>query len=318
MKPQTKIQTILSALRAFALSAVFAAALIALAPAAFAETKTERLLGEPLNEFAVDENGWTHLHWAAVANDEESVRRLLEMGAPVDFKNNGDGSDFSDEANLRLAVVLGEKQVNENRDGMTPLLVALYHGTSSIPLVSILIDGGANVNARHRRGHSPLHLAAHNNAPEVAALLLENGANVNARNRGQQTPLYFAARMGALETAALLLENGANVNAGSGSGRKPLHVAAGGNWTEVAALLLKNGADVNAKGEDDLTPLHFAAANNATETAVLLLENGAEVNAESGLELEWKSTPLDDANYHEMQALLRKHGGLKRSELPRE
>ena len=277
MKTQPKIPLILSALRAFALSAVCAVALIALVPAAFAETKTERLLGEPLNEFAVDENGWTHLHWAALANDEESVRRLLEMGAPVDFKNNGDGSDFSDEANLRIAVALGWGNTKWKKEGATPLMLAISHD-----VISILIAGGAYVNAKFNSGSTPLHSAAERNATETAALLLENGADVHAKSNG--------------------------------GGWTPLHRAAIKNATETAALLLENGAEVHAKDNRGWTPLHWAALDNATETAALLLENGAYVNAKK----EDGKTPLDLAESPEMQAVLQIHGGRSSSELPRE
>ena len=310
MNPETKIQIILSALRAFALSAVFAVALIALAPAAFAETKTERLLGEPLNELAVDENGWTHLHWAVVANDEESVRRLLEMGAPVDFTDNGDGSYFSDEANLRFLVALGRKSGNLHKWGMTPLWLLVFFVPHSVPLVSILIDSGANVNAKISVGDTLLHAAVIDKETETAALLLENGADVNAKGMMGETPLHrVAAHVPTLEMAALLIESGADVGAKDNDGRTPLHRAVAENATEMAALLLENGADVNAKNKYGRTPLHSAAFENQTEAAALLIKSGAYVGAEDNQ----GSTPWHFAKSHEMQqVLLRKHGGRKR------
>ena len=284
MKAKTKIILILFALRAFALSAVFAVALIALAPAAFAETKTERLLGEPLNEFAVDENGWTHLHWAAVVHDEESVQRLLEMGAPVDFTNNGDGSDFSDEANLRLAVVLGRKDAKRKKWGKTPLMLV-----ASFKVASILIAGGADINAKDKPyGWSLLH---------------------------------WSVELGDFTRALFLLDNGADVNVKATDGRTPLHLVAG-NRTDrtdtsrevfMAGKLLQNGADINAKDENGWSPLHYAAQTGSVMMAGFLLDNGAYVNAESPTRMAGVGVTAWDVakimGRTDMMTLLARNGG---------
>ena len=262
MKPQTKIQTILLALDA-------------MSPVAFAKTRTERMLGEELNEFAVDKNGWTHLHWAAVANDAHSALRLLELGARPDSKNNG-GADFGPEVKHRFAV-LGLGDVEWWEEGETPLEVAMR--VCALSAASVLITRGANVNAKNKFGVTPLHWAAGHNAPEVAELLISNGADVNAKGRGCDTPLHWAAGKNALEVAELLISNGANVNATGWDGVTPLHRAVDNKATKVAELLINNGADVNAKGRGCDTPLHWAVLQNAPEVAELLISNGADVNA---------------------------------------
>ena len=273
MKPQTKTQTIPPALRA-------------MSRVAFAKTRTERMLGEELNEFAVDKNGWTHLHWAAVANDAHSALRLLELGARPDSKNNG-GADFGPEVKHRFAV-LGLGDVEWGEGGETPLGVAMR--VRAFSAASIMIARGADVNA-HRGVVTPLHWAARHNAPEVAELLINNGADVNAKIGYDTMPLHEAAWSDARHVAELLINNGADVNAKTASGSMPLHWAARGKAPEVVELLISNGADVNAKDMFCRTPLHEAAWSDARHVAELLISNGADVNAKDSS----CRTPLDTA-----------------------
>ena len=121
----------------------------------------------------------------------------------------------------------------------------------------------------------------HKNATKTAALLLENGADVNAKGDDDITPLHMAAyHKNATETATLLLENGADVSAKGDDDITPLHMAAHTNAIETAALLLENGADVNAKEDDwtPWTPLDYAIYGEHTEMQSLLKRHGGRCN----------------------------------------
>ena len=124
-------------------------------------------------------------------------------------------------------------------------------------------------------GVTPLHKAAANNRYKTAEVLLNNGADVNAKNKYGWTPLHLAAFNNASATAEVLLKQGADVNAKDKYGFTPLHDAAEKDASATAEVLLKRGADVNAKDNDGFTPLHRAEQNNAAETAELLLRYDA-------------------------------------------
>ena len=55
-------------------------------------------------------------------------------------------------------------------------------------------------------------LAAHRGDPGVVNMLLERGADIDARNNGGFTPLMFAARQGHDQVIEILLNRGANAN----------------------------------------------------------------------------------------------------------
>ncbi|KAH9959779.1 ankyrin repeat-containing domain protein, partial [Russula dissimulans] len=94
----------------------------------------------------------------------------------------------------------------------TPLHAASYKG--HIDTVRILLNHGADVNAEGRWG-SPLRLCSAcdgGHSEIVIELLLEYGANINARTAINDTPLFMASRSGVLESVQILLRRGADVH----------------------------------------------------------------------------------------------------------
>ena len=64
---------------------------------------------------------------------------------------------------------------------------------SSVPVVTALLEGGADPNARDGDKQTPLHFAAHEyGSPQIVSVLLESGADPNVRNDLGKTPLDYA------------------------------------------------------------------------------------------------------------------------------
>ncbi len=150
-------------------------------------------------------------------------------------------------------------------------------------------------------GDTALHLAAAGFYLSIAKLLVENGAEVSARNRRGAQAIHYAADAGRWEPTAqgrmieYLLSAGADANAVDKNGVAPLHRAVRTRSLAAVRALSDGGADVRLRNGAGSTPLHLAVHNTgasgsgserarAQQTGIirLLLERGARVSDQDG------------------------------------
>jgi hypothetical protein len=115
------------------------------------------------------------------------------------------------------------------------------------------------LNARNNHTEdTALLVAAYGNYAKVAEILIENGADKEARGLYGNTALHYAAYVDGAEVAKILIENKVNKEAKNDEGDTPLHIATIANSAKVAQILIKSGADKTAKGKHGNTPLQVA------------------------------------------------------------
>lgn len=134
---------------------------------------------------------------AAMAGDADAVRRLLDLGFPVD---------------------------SPDAQGCTALLRAAGGGHRAT--VDLLIGRGADPQHAANTGATPLSAAVSMRQAEIVDDLLACGAQIEQRLPGGVTVLMLAAALGLPDISARLLAAGASVHASDGQGLTPLHCAA--------------------------------------------------------------------------------------------
>ena len=111
-------------------------------------------------------DGWTPLHLAGHFRQRAVIELLLARGADVNA-------------------------VSHNADANAPLHAAVAGG-ADVALLRRLIKAGARVNHRQSGGYTALHEAAAVGNADVVRMLLEAGAQPDARNGQDHTPAELA------------------------------------------------------------------------------------------------------------------------------
>lgn len=211
--------------------------------------KTKLMLERGAVVNARTRNGFTALTVAAnYRGTTEVVRMLLDHGATVERGTTDTHVPFP----LLLAAGTGEVEkaqllvahgdgVNEKwtRHGgnYSPLMNAIDMGDA--PMVQSLIDSGADIRERDKRGITPLSRAVLSNYKDVVAVLIAKGSDVNAPDGIGLTPLHYASMVDYGNTAMVqqLLAAGAKRDVKDPEGHTPLQTAEKFHYEQLAAAL---------------------------------------------------------------------------------
>lgn len=224
-------------------------------------------------------SGTVRLPINPVDNEPSALIRWLgsaHMDNQIDTTN--------DHPEVTQALVNSGAKVNVTNEYLeTPLYLALVNGLDKS--ARILIEHGADVNARDHHGSAILTTFGAVNDAKMCRLLISHGAVAAVRDPSGFTAVDRACQADNPESVELLLAAGASPSGSSASGANgyhfgdtPLVLAIQHADMRIVRMLVEHGADVNEPTEYGYTPLMMAAIHGQLKTAQFLLKQGAKVN----------------------------------------
>lgn len=174
-----------------------------------------------------------------------------------------------------------------NKYGETALHIAVIGGQTGI--ARILLDSGANVNAKDHNGWTPLFFSGKRPNKDLVELLIQHGAQVNISSNSGWTPVHALAVSDNSELIRLLAKNGGKVNVGDNDGNTPIYEAIELGNLKTVKELIHLGARVNVSNAIGMTPLHIAALNGCYDIAACLVKCGANTTAQTKKQLRLRN-----------------------------
>lgn len=187
---------------------------------------------------AKDPNGVSAVLLAHYYGQAQVAKALLRRKPVLDIF---EAATVGDAARIRTLVAKDRTTVNAwSGDGFFALGLAAFFKRPEV--VKVLLESGADVRMASRPlGFTPLHSAVADDAGEVTKdivkMLLDKGADPNAKNANGSTPVHTAAFTGNVPVLEMLLEAGGDPQAPDKEGRSPLDLARERGNTEAAAEL---------------------------------------------------------------------------------
>ena len=196
-----------------------------------------------------------------------------------------DAAKDGDTVGVKLFLIAGMSPEVRNDAGETPLLLASRYDHAGA--ARALLEGGADVNARDKRGFTPLMRAVLNGSVETVKTVMEFKPDLNAQttdpdpNTSGSTALMYAVAKNRKEVLDMLLDAGADINESDVTVGSALTWAAYYDREDLVADLLERGADPNVVNNVGGTPLIVAATKGSTRIVQMLLDHGADPAAKS-------------------------------------
>lgn len=180
-----------------------------------------------------------------------------------------------DSDTVLLRQFIKQKFPLENRDskGRTALLISTHH--NAIAAAKLLIEAGADVNAKDHKQDSPYLYAGAEGKLEILKLTVAAGADLKSTNRYGGTALTPAAHHGHLDVVKYLVTTGVDIDQVNNLGWTALLEAVilgNGNETyqEIIKILLDAGADKSISDGNNDTPLDHAKMKQQIKVIKLL------------------------------------------------
>ncbi|XP_027146038.1 CARD- and ANK-domain containing inflammasome adapter protein [Larimichthys crocea] len=250
-----------------------------------------------------DNKGHTALHRAASRGHTEIVRALVQAGAPIytlDLQGKTSVHLAAENEHLHPVKVLVKEEAKQSESHTRDMFLHSAAVEDNWRLAEILLQSGADVDARNNHKKTALFYAVSRNNVKTVTVLLNAGAKVdydvineaiklneesilhllldNARGSLREETLFSAVQQNHDGVVAALIDSGADVNMSDKQGYTPLLLSAALGHAEVFRVLVAKQAKLDATLSDLSSALHLAVQSGSVSIVQTLLERGLDPN----------------------------------------
>ena len=158
--------------------------------------RVHTLLREGLSPNRCDSAGFLPLHYACARGHTDTARLLLEHGsdhssyltgyAPIELCARSGSVDI-----IRELLYFGADLEETGKGGRPPLVSACAN--QHLDAMALLLDSGADIDARDVKGNTALHEAVRHKEPvDFVYLLMRRGADTRVQNLDEKNPMELA------------------------------------------------------------------------------------------------------------------------------
>jgi len=269
-------------------SPVYAAGDVPIATAAMNRDTTaiRALIAKKVDVNAMGSDGTPALHWIVRAGDVDTARLLIQAGADAKLANRLGVTPLSlaaangDAPMIRLLVEAGADANGMDIAGETPLMSAARSGV--VAAVDVLLEKGAVIDAKDRSTQqTALMIAVRENRGPVVTRLIAGGAQIDAKTRVGATPNWVLPNSVPGFGHGIGIVRGGLPPRGSRGpipgGMTPLLYATRDGRLDIVRDLLAARADIEQTDPNGITPLISAITNNHPGVARFLIDRGANI-----------------------------------------
>ncbi|GIY72069.1 protein phosphatase 1 regulatory subunit 16A [Caerostris darwini] len=195
-----------------------------------------------------------------------------------------------------------------NEDGLTALHQCCIDDSEE--MMKLLLEFGANVNAKDSEQWTPFHAAATCGHLNIVKYLISKGADLLAVNADGNMPYDIcdddatldyienemakrgitqemidqtraATEIRMLSDLKTLVEQGESLDFVDKNSASPLHIAAANGYLTALEFLLSHHVTIDVQDDDQWQPIHAAACWGHPDAIEMLVQAGADINAKT-------------------------------------
>lgn len=215
--------------------------------------------------------------YASKGTKIENISYLLEQGASLEEPIATDAliaaCVSSTKEVVKFLLVKGANANAQHEDGRTPLFIAVQNKNLELP--EVLLEAGADPKQKNADGTSFLKYLLEKSEYKMIPLAIKYGADPADCN---WNPLFCAVIKNDLPEVRKLIGS-YDINEKDEKELAPIQYAVLHDYREMIRFLIESEADIETKNRRGTTPFYSAAIDNHIEIIKILAEAGAEINS---------------------------------------